>query len=160
MGQCLNSALVNPRHPFLLFFLLKYQFISQHIIKYFVHECMKLAICEIMTRICENLKFLLARKWISLYMASVNDHWCSLCQKCDVQPLFKCLSFTKVNVHWYSHGCTIIGLSDAFAILGRWRGQAYTRRFIAYCARGSTKVRPCGLRALSLGTPHFAAAGL
>ena len=42
----------------------------------------------------------------------------SLCQKCDVQPLCKCLSFTKGNVHWYSHGCTIIGLSDAFAILG------------------------------------------
>ena len=29
--------------------------------------------------------------------------------KCDVQPSFKCLSFTKVNVHWCSHGCTIIG---------------------------------------------------
>ena len=31
-------------------------------------------------------------------------------KKCDVQPLFKCLSFTKVNVHWYSHGCIIIGI--------------------------------------------------
>ena len=30
--------------------------------------------------------------------------------KCDVQHSFKCLSFTKVNVHWCSHGCTIIGV--------------------------------------------------
>ena len=58
------------RHPFLLFssFLLKtfpsflvlenaIQFISQHIIKYFVYECMKLAMHEIMTRTCEKKFF-------------------------------------------------------------------------------------------------------
>ena len=44
----------------------------------------------------------------------------SLCQKCDVQPLCKCSGFTKGNVHWYSHGCTINGLSDAFAIYYGW----------------------------------------
>ena len=71
-----------------------------------MHECEKLAISKIMTRICEIFtKKFLAHKWISLCMASVNDHYCSLCQECDVQPLFKCLSFTKVNVHWYG-GCS------------------------------------------------------
>ena len=94
----------------------------------------------------------------------------SLCQKCDVQPLFKCLSFTKVNVHWYSHGCIIIGfqciryclmLSPSLA----GGGVKLTPEGLSPAVRGGawppkSGSDPRGLRALSLGTPHFAAAGL
>ena len=43
-----------PSFLLLLPFFLKFQFISQHIIKYFVHEYMKLVMHEVMTRTCEN----------------------------------------------------------------------------------------------------------
>ena len=54
---------------------LKFQFISQHI-KYFVHECMKLIMHEIMTRTCENFKNFASTQMAS-YTALVNVHWCS-----------------------------------------------------------------------------------
>ena len=48
-----------PNHviPSFFFFSSKFQSISQHIIKYFVHGYMKFNVHEIMVKTCENLNF-------------------------------------------------------------------------------------------------------
>ena len=75
----------------------------------------------------------------------------SLCQKCDVQPLFKCLSFTKVNVHWYSHGCIVIGFQCI----------RYCLMLLPSLAGGGVRLTPEGLSPTVRGDPRrFDPAGL